>query len=236
MQLTDEATTLAHRLIAGAEKTFANAEALFSEATILANSKAWARALLLHQISLEECAKVDSLGAAVTSLLIGNEVNVKALRTAFRSHKYKNKANAYFLPTTEVERLASDSGNFDDARQEFTRLQEAFHEESNNDKNASLYVDFGETFTSPLELISEEVLVKVRKRNEEFMSIAFNHIRVLRLWAGDLKHSAEQATEALRALGIADLEPGNEEQFKHFLDSYGDKLQELVRKRLGEAK
>lgn len=235
MQLSDAAITLAHQLITGAEKTFANAEALFSEATLLANSKAWPRALLLHQISLEECAKVDSLGAAVTSLLMGHEVDVEALRRALRRHEYKNKANAYFLPISEVERLARASGNLDDAHQEFRRLQKAFHEESNNDKNASLYVDFGETFTSPLELISEEVFVKVRTRNEEFMSIAFNHIRMLRGWAGDLKRSAEQVTEALSALGIADLEAGNKEQFKSFLDSFGDKMQKLALKRLGEA-
>jgi AbiV family abortive infection protein len=134
MPLTDEAAALAHHLIAGAEKMFANAEALYNEATILANGRAWPRALFLHQIALEECAKVDTLGAAVTSLLMGHEVNIEALRRVFRRHEYKNKANAYFLPTTEAERLARDSGDFDAARQEFKQRQEAFHEESNSDK------------------------------------------------------------------------------------------------------
>lgn len=236
MLLTDEAAALAHHLIAGAEKIFTNAEALYSEATILANSRAWPRALFLHQIALEECAKVDALGAAVTSLLMGQEVDIKALRRAFRSHEYKNKTNAYFLPTTEAERLGRDSGDFDAAHQEFKQRQKVFHEESNNDKNASLYVDFGDTFTSPQELISEEVFAKVRKRNEEFMSIAFHHVRMLRGWAGDLGRSAEQVTEALSALGITDLDRGNEEQFKSFLDSLDHKMQELVRKRQVDAR
>ena len=222
MPLNDEAAALAHDLIAGAEKVFANAEALYKEATILANSRAWPRALFLHQIALEECAKVDALGAAITSLLMGQDVNIEALRRAFRLHKYKNKANAYFLPTTEAERLARDSGDLDAAGQEFKKLQEVFHEESNSDKNASLYVDFGDAFTSPQELISEEVFVKVRKRNEEFMSIAFHHVRMLRGWSGDLKRSAEQVAEALSTLGITDLD--REEQFKSFLDSLDDKM------------
>ena len=236
MPLTDEAAALARDLIAGAEKIFANAEALYNEATILANSKAWPRALFLHQIALEECAKVDTLGAAVTSLLMGHEVNIEALRRAFRRHEYKNKANAYFLPTTDAERLARDSGDFDAARQEFKQLQEAFHEESNTDKNASLYVDFGDTFTSPQDLISEEGFVKVRTRNEEFMSFAFHHVRMLRGWSGDLTRSAVQVTEALSALGITDLDRGHEEQFKSFLDSLDDKMQELVRKRLTDSR
>lgn len=235
MPLTNEAAALAHDLIVGAEKIFANAEALFSEATILANSRAWPRALFLHQIALEECAKVDALGAAVTSLLMGHEVNIEAMRLAFRRHKYKNKANAYFLPTTEAEQLARDSGDFDAASQEFKQRQKAFHVESNSDKNASLYVDFGETFSSPQDLISEEVFVKVRKRNEEFMSIAFHHVSMLRGWASDLKHSADQVSEAHSALGISDLDRGHEEKLKSFLDSLQGKIQELARKRLADA-
>jgi AbiV family abortive infection protein len=235
MPLTDEAAALAHHLITGAEKMFVNAEALFDEATILANSAAWPRALFLHQIALEECAKVDALGAAVTSLLMGHGVNIEALRRAFRRHEYKNKVNAYFLPTTEAERLARDSGDFDAARQEFKQRQESFHEESNSDKNASLYVDFGDTFTSPQELIGEEDFVKVRKRNEEFMSIAFHHVKMLRSWAGDLKHSAEEVAEALSALGITDVEHGNEAQFKPFLDSLDGKIRELASKRLASS-
>jgi len=234
MPLTDEAAALARRLIEGAEKTFANAEALFVEATILANSKAWPRALFLHQISLEECAKVDSLGAAVTSLLMGHKVDVQALQRAFRRHEYKNKVNAYFLPTTEVEREARERGEFDVAHQDFKERQKAFHEESNNDKNASLYVDFGDSITSPLELIDEDVFVKVRTRNEELMPVAFHHVKMMRSWAADLGRSAEQVSEALDALGITDLNRDDEQGLKSFLDSLGEKMQQLVRQRLAD--
>ena len=46
-------------LACGAEKTFDNAERLFHEAELLAKGGAVARALCLHQISLEECSKVN---------------------------------------------------------------------------------------------------------------------------------------------------------------------------------
>jgi AbiV family abortive infection protein len=232
MPLTEEAHALAHRLIDGAEKTFANAEALYQEATILANSAAWPRALFLHQIALEECANVDSLGAAVISVFMGHAVDIDRLRRAFRRHDYKNKANAYWLPVTENERQARDSGDVSAAREAFKQLQAAFHEESNDDKNASLYVDFADAFTSPLDLISH--FAKVRQRNDEFMSIAFQHVRMLRGYAADLDRAAADVTEALSLLGIADIERRGTDQLKSFLDSFDDKLQELVRKRRSE--
>lgn len=68
------------------------------------------------------------------------------------------------------------------------------------------------------------------------MSIAFHHVKMLRRWAGDLKRSAEEVTEALNALGITDLDRGDEGQFKPFLDSLDDRIQELVRKRLADAR
>jgi hypothetical protein len=51
-------------LVRGAEKTFDNAERLFREAEILAKGGAVARALCLHQISLEECSKVNNCGGS----------------------------------------------------------------------------------------------------------------------------------------------------------------------------
>lgn len=86
MELSSGTVTLAHLLIDGAVKVFANAEALYSEATILANAEAWPRALFLHQISLEECAKIEMLAAAVTSLLLGHEVDLKQLGRVFSQH------------------------------------------------------------------------------------------------------------------------------------------------------
>ncbi len=80
-------------LLQGAEKTFDNAEQLFREAELLAGVGAVARALCLHQISLEECSKVDSLGAWGVSLVLGFGVNQKKVLAALRGHESKNKAN-----------------------------------------------------------------------------------------------------------------------------------------------
>ncbi|WP_371113488.1 AbiV family abortive infection protein [Nitrosospira multiformis] len=47
----------------GAKKTYRNVEELFQEASILHDHRALNRALFLHQISLEECGKIEMLGA-----------------------------------------------------------------------------------------------------------------------------------------------------------------------------
>ena len=50
-------------LVRGAEKTFDNAEKLYFEAVLLAKAGSTARSLCLHQISLEECSKIEQMGA-----------------------------------------------------------------------------------------------------------------------------------------------------------------------------
>jgi hypothetical protein len=55
----------------GVTKVRDNAEQLFSEAKILRAAGALSRALVLHQISMEECAKADMLGAWAISRLTG---------------------------------------------------------------------------------------------------------------------------------------------------------------------
>jgi AbiV family abortive infection protein len=232
MPLTQENAALARFFIEGANKIFANAEALYGEATILANSGAWARALLLHQIALEECAKVDMLGAAVTSLLMNHAVEVKALQRAFARHESKNKTNAYFLPKTEAERLANEEGDFSAASREFKQLQDAFHKESNTYKNAALYVDFGAQFTSPLEVIDEEAFLKVRSRNDDFMAAAHGHVRLLNRWAADLQAAASEAAELLEVLDIESIERGNDDQMNAFLASFDSRMRELLERRL----
>ncbi len=46
----------------GAVLIFTNAEALYEEAQLLGQAGHFARATVLHQISMEECSKVDTLG------------------------------------------------------------------------------------------------------------------------------------------------------------------------------
>jgi AbiV family abortive infection protein len=59
MPLRPDTKELALTLIDGLEKTFQNANELYDEALYLAEKGAMARALLLHQISLEACGKAD---------------------------------------------------------------------------------------------------------------------------------------------------------------------------------
>jgi AbiV family abortive infection protein len=67
-------------------KTFDNAEKLNLEAELLVRAGSTARALCLHQISLEECSKIENMGAWATSLLLGFEVDQNKILAAFRRH------------------------------------------------------------------------------------------------------------------------------------------------------
>ena len=59
-------------------KALQNAEALYHEAAILYAHGAVSRALLLlHQISMEECGKIEILGGWATSLVSGFETNLQ---------------------------------------------------------------------------------------------------------------------------------------------------------------
>jgi len=52
----------------GAQLTFTNAEELYAEADLLRRNGSMNRALFLHQISLEECGKIEIIGAWATQL------------------------------------------------------------------------------------------------------------------------------------------------------------------------
>jgi AbiV family abortive infection protein len=168
-------------LVGGAEKTFENAEKLYFEAMLLAKAGATARALCLHQISLEECSKIESMGAWATSLLAGLEVNQNKVLSAFRRHSSKNKSNAYMLQGSPEEKAARRRGNWDTARDEFRKLQLDFHESSNDAKNASLYVDWKDGgFVSPTEQITPEMLSQILGRNQTFLGYARNSLNMLK--------------------------------------------------------
>lgn len=168
-------------LVRGAEKTFDNAKKLYSEAGILAEKGATARALCLHQISLEECSKIESIGVWVTSLLAGLEVDQGKVLTSLRSHSSKNMINAYMLEGTQAEIDAMATRDWESARLEFKNLQTEFHKASNDAKNASLYVDWAEDeFVSPCERITSEMLLNTVKRNETFLGYAQNSLNMLR--------------------------------------------------------
>ena len=168
-------------LLQGAEKAFENAEQLFHDAEILGGVGAVARAFCLHQISLEECSKVDSLGAWGTSLVLGFEVDQKKVLTALSRHSSKNKLNAYMLEVSEEELEARASGDWKTASELFKQSQNQFHASSNQAKNASLYVDWVDgAFVAPADRISSEMLADIKERNATFLGYAFNNFKALR--------------------------------------------------------
>jgi AbiV family abortive infection protein len=66
-------------VVSGAQKIFENAQSLFNEARLLRANGFFIRALVLHQISLEECAKIEILGGWATGLLMGHQVDMEKL-------------------------------------------------------------------------------------------------------------------------------------------------------------
>ena len=82
---------------------------------------------------------------------------------------------------------AREQGDFAAAMREFEQLQDSFHKDSNTDNNASLYVDFSDPFSTPLDLIDEPTFLKVRLRNEEFMEMTLPKVEMLKRWSNDLE-------------------------------------------------
>lgn len=191
-------------LLEGAEKTFVNAEQLFREAQILGEAGAFARALCLHQISLEECSKVDSLGAWATSLVLDQPVDRKKVLTALSRHSAKNKLNAYMIEPAEDELDARSRADWTGASEIFRRFQEAFHSESNRLKNGSLYVDWvEEAFVSPSERITPEMMVETRESNATFLGHALINLKALRRLVQDpdaVKPSMTALVDRMEAL------------------------------------
>jgi AbiV family abortive infection protein len=173
---------LLSELARGAQKTFDNAEALYREATLLGAAGAQGRALFLHQISLEECAKIESLGAWATSLLAGYSVDKKVL-AGFVSHARKNRTNAYMLKGSAEEQAAKERGDWEAASEEFNKLQAEFHKKSNGAKNAALYVDFEDgKFVAPTERITKDMLNETAARNETFLGLVSPKLKMLLKW------------------------------------------------------
>ena len=206
MPLTSEARFLAETLIDGARKTVQNADELFDEARLLADAGHVARALLLHQISLEECGKLEMLYVATAEVLRGQAVDMKRLSRAFSKHAAKNRTNAYFLAKSEAELAAEQQDDIGAAHEAFNELQADFHEKSNDLKNASLYVDYDGLFRAPREVISAEHLDEVFNRNGTFMSMAFDKLAILLRWGADLDAAAAEIAQWWAVLGMDELD------------------------------
>ncbi len=215
-------------LTRGAEKTFENAEALYREASILRDNGALNRALFLYQVSLEECAKLEMLGAWVTSLLMGHEVDSIKVAKAMASHANKNRTNAYFLKGDAKEEAAKQAGDFDGAIKAFKEMQKEFHLRANKAKNGSLYVDFVDgTFVAPNERITPEMVNEIAALDEKFLGLSFTNIKVFRRLAANPD-------------SISDEIAGFEKRIKELGDEYLDDpakaidvlLQEMLDRRL----
>lgn len=215
-------------LTRGAEETFENAEALYREASILRDNGALNRALFLYQISLEECAKLEMLGAWVTSLLMGHEVDSIKVAKAMASHANKNRTNAYFLKGDAKEEAAKQAGDFDEAVKAFKEVQKEFHLRANKAKNGSLYVDFVDgTFVAPNERVTPEMVNEIAALDEQFLALSFPKIKMLRRWA--INH--EPIKEEIAGFG---------KRIKELGDEYADDpakaidilLQEMLDRRL----
>jgi len=206
MPLTAEARALAETLIQGAQKTVMNADELYDEARLLADAGHVARALLLHQISLEECGKLEMLYVSTAEVLRGQTVDMKRLSRAFSKHAAKNRTNAYFLDKSDAELAAEEQDDAGAAYQAFSQLQDQFHEKSNDLKNASLYVDYDGSFRAPREAITTEHLDEVFNRNRAFMAMAFNKLAILLRWGEDLNAAAVEVAKWWAILGMDQLD------------------------------
>lgn len=226
MPLTAEARALVEILIDGARKTVVNADELFDEARLLAKAGHLARALLLHQISLEECGKLEMLYVATAEVLRGQAVDMTRLSRAFSKHAAKNRTNAYFLAKSEAELAAEKQDDMGAAYEAFYELQAEFHEKSNDLKNASLYVDYDGSFRAPREVINAEYLDEVFNRNGAFMSMAFDKLGILLRWGTDLDAAAAEVAQWWAVMGIDELDRDN----PNSLAMLKKRLAEMVRK------
>lgn len=176
----------------GAALIFKNAEALYNEAQLLGQAGYFARATVLHQISMEECSKIDTLGAAATSILLGHGVDETHLTKAFRNHKAKNHANAYFAKITDEEMVARTRGDWKASSKAFKEFQDKFHAEVNTIKNACLYVDFQDgQFTAPVDEVDEPSAVAFQILNTHFLNHCDNFLRLLRRVVSEPEFYAE---------------------------------------------
>jgi AbiV family abortive infection protein len=230
MALEPDAESLTQTLIDGVSKTCQNADELYREALHLAEMGATARALLLHQISLEECGKAHMLCVAVFALLRGEKVDMKRLARAFSRHEAKNRTNAYFLPRSASEVEAEQNNDAETASAAFKETQDRFHEESNDLKNASLYVNFTDCFTAPRDAISSDHLAEIRQRNADFVAMTHDKASMLTKWTANLDSAADEVAQMSAALGLDALDRNDPQTLEDFKTSLAGKLAELARR------
>jgi AbiV family abortive infection protein len=233
--VTQTETPLLQEILRGAQLAFENAEKLYQEAGLLGTNGAFARALTLHQISMEECSKVNMLGTAAISLLLGHPVDLNKLAAKFRQHKIKNYSNAYISVTTDAEREARKSGDPERAIEIFKAQQATLHQWLNSNKNASLYVDYlDDKFVSPTERITEEVAVQFQRLNAVFLRHGASNLEVLSKMMNDPDAAAMQAKdflgrlEKLKMIDAEELDEKFQQLLNEWLDEQVSKAREVA--------
>jgi len=213
-------------LTRGVGLAFENAEQLYSEGEILREKKAYSRSLLLHQMSLEECGKIDIIGGWAMALVLGMKIDFARMAKAFRSHESKNYANAYYATASSEERQAKERGDNKAAVEAFKKLQEQFHKDSNTTKNASIYVDYIDgRFVSPSERITEQLALEIAAVNLYFLQLTAPKVRMIKGLGEDaakenvLKWVVSEF-EKLRGTDVKDMETATgrilEEMFERY--------------------
>jgi AbiV family abortive infection protein len=192
-------------LVRGAEATCANAEELFLEAVMLREAGHLSRACFLHQISMEECGKVEMLGPSIVCVLAGlkHKLDTEKLRRALASHEAKNLANANLLKPTEEQKHAWERKDWEGYKAASTRARRGFHEYSNWAKNAALYVDIdirGGNVTTPGDSITVEMVAKIAKLNESYLKDTQRNVRMLLEWEKGTRPDTRQLIERIAQL------------------------------------
>ena len=227
MTSTNDNDLLISELANGAAISLENAEELFREAEILYKHKSICRAYFLHQISLEECGKIELIGRYATAHLMDFPVNLKKMKSQISNHKAKNTANAYMLPRSEEEEKAINEQNWKEAISEFNKQKIDFHQQSNSRKNASLYADFvNEKFLSPKEQISEEMVIEISKMNSEYISLIAFKVQMLSKWVKDLSKTKEYLQYFIKLKKESKIE-NPDDPFKAMEDTMEKMLEEL---------
>lgn len=233
--MTQTEKLLLQEILRGAQLAFENAEKLYQEAELLGTNGAFARALTLHQISMEECSKVNMLGTAAMSLLLGHPADLNKLATKFRQHKIKNYNNAYISVTTDAEREARKSGDPERAIEIFKAQQATLHQWLNSNKNASLYVDYlDDKFVSPTERITEELAVQFQGLNAVFLRHGSSNLEVLGKMMNDPDAAAIQAKgflgrlEKLKMIDAGELDEKFQQLVNEWLDEQVSKAREVA--------
>lgn len=189
--VADIRTEVAHLMVA-ATAVFENADHLFQEAVLLTKGTYWPRALVLHQISLEELAKLDLIGGYIAQVLMGAG-NSSRFYIEVRQHEAKNKVNAYFQEMSEEERAAARRGDVKRQLEIFQQVQDDFHKASNDDKNAGLYVNISkDAVTTPDASIDEKKVAVIAERNAKYMHIGQQRLDWLQNMTADVDKAARE--------------------------------------------